>query len=124
MRSSSRCPVPWRTRPRCAWPRGRTRDSGSERVSVDAWGFDVERQATARRLRSLRIRLSAIRSAVGAALTLALVFGGAGAVPVLVLLLHVPSWAGPGTSLGALFPLVAAGEFPHRFVRCAPLVPG
>src|SRR2546427_4295807 len=108
MRSSSRCPVPWRTRPRCAWPRGRTRDSGSERVSVDAWGFDVERQATARRLRSLRIRLSAIRSAVAAALTLTLVFGGAGAVCGLGVFFHLPSVAGQGTFFGALFPFVNA----------------
>src|SRR2546427_5910422 len=103
MRSSSRCPVPWRTRPRCAWPRGRTRDSGSERVSVDAWGFDVERQATARRLRSLRIRLSAIRSAVAAALTLTLVFGGAGAVWDWGVFFHLASWAAKGMVLAALF---------------------
>ena len=57
-------------------------------MSVDAWGFDVERQMTARRLRSLRIRLSAIRMAVAAALTLVLVLGGAGALAYLVILRH------------------------------------
>src|SRR2546427_2345686 len=109
MRSSSRCPVPWRTRPRCAWPRGRTRDSGSERVSVDAWGFDVERQATARRLRSLRIQLSAIRSAIAAALTLALVFGGGGAFRGFVVSLSGPPLGAPGALLALFFGPAAAG---------------
>ena len=85
-------------------------------MSVDAWGFDVERQATARRLRSLRIRLSAIRSAVGAALTLALVFGGAGALRDWVFSLHVPSWAAPVTFLAALFALVTVVDLPFRYV--------
>ena len=85
-------------------------------MSVDAWGFDVERQATARRLRSLRIRLSAIRSAVAAALTLTLVFGGAGALRVWVLSLHVPSWAAKVTFLAALFAFVTAIDLPFRYV--------
>src|SRR2546427_7387532 len=112
MRSSSRCPVPWRTRPRCAWPRGRTRDSGSERVSVDAWGFDVERQATARRLRSLRIQLSAIRSAIAAALTLALVFGVAGGLRDSVLSLPVPPLARAGAVLAVLFSPLTPVDLP------------
>jgi len=85
-------------------------------VSVDAWGFDVGRQATARRLRSLRIRLSAIRSAVAAALTVALVFGGAGALRDWVLSLHVPSWAATVTFLAALFALVTSVDLPFRYV--------
>ena len=85
-------------------------------MSVDAWGFDVERQATARRLRSLHIRLSAIRSAVTAALTLALVFGGAGALRDWVFSLHVPSWAARVTFLAVLFALVTVVDLPFRYV--------
>jgi len=85
-------------------------------VSVDAWGFDLERQATARRLRSLRIRLSAIRSVVAAALTLALVFGGAGALRDWVISLHVPTWAATVTFLAALFGLVTSVDLPFRYV--------
>src|SRR2546427_171264 len=116
MRSSSRSPVPPRTPHVCSCPRGRTRDCGSDRVSVDAWGFDVERQATARRLRSLRIRLSAIRFAIAAALTLALVYGWAGALRDWVLSLPVPSWAATITFLAALFALVTAVDLPFRYV--------
>src|SRR3989442_7217865 len=111
MESSARSLVPPRTRPECSGLRGRTRDSGSERVSVDACGFDVERQATARRLRSLRIRLSAIRSAVAAALMLALVLGGAGALRDLGLSFPRSSLAAPVTVFGA----VVAPRAPVRF---------
>jgi len=85
-------------------------------VSVDAWGFDVERQVTARRLRSLRIRLSAIRMAVAVALTLILVLGGAGAVRDRVLSLPVPSWAATVTFLVVLFALVMVVDLPFRYV--------
>ena len=85
-------------------------------MSVDSWGFDVERQMTARRLRSLRIRLSAIRMAVAAALTLALVLGGAGAVRDRVLSLPVPSWAATALFLVVLFALVMAVDLPFRYV--------
>src|SRR3989449_6296517 len=96
---SSRSPVPPRTPPACSCPRGRTRDSGSDRVSVDAWGFDIKRQATARHLRSLRIRLSAIRSTIAAGLTIAFLFGGAGALRPLGV--SVPG--APLGSAGAVF---------------------
>src|SRR3989442_8600817 len=114
--SSSRSPAPPPTRTACSWPPGPTRASGSERVSVDAWGFDVERQLTARRLRSLRIRLSASRTAVAAALTLILVFGGAGAVRDCVLSLPVPSWAATVAFLVILFALVMAVDLPFRYI--------
>jgi len=85
-------------------------------VSVDAWGFNVERQMTARRLRSLRIRLSAIRMAVAAALTLVLVLGGAGALRDRVLSLPVPLWAATVTFLVALFALVMGVDLPFRYI--------
>src|SRR2546428_2312029 len=85
-------------------------------MSVDAWGFDVEPQSTARRLRSLRIRLSASRTAVAAALTLILVFGGAGAVRDCVLSLPVPSWAATVAFLVILFALVMAVDLPFRYI--------
>jgi len=85
-------------------------------VSVDAWGFDVERQETAHRLRSLRIRLSAIRMAVAAVLTLALVLGGAGALRDRILSLPLPSWAATVTFLVVLFALVMLADLPFRYV--------
>jgi len=85
-------------------------------VSVDAWGFDVQRQSTARRLRSLRIRLSAARSAVAAAVTLALLFGGAGALRDSVLSLPMPSWAATVKFLAALFAIVAMVDLPFRYL--------
>ena len=85
-------------------------------MSVDAWGFDVQRQVTARRLRSLRIRLSAIRMAVAAALTLVLVLGGAGALRDRVLALAFPPWAATVTFLVVLFGLVMAVDLPFRYV--------
>src|SRR2546422_1043667 len=113
---SSRSPVPPRTPPACSCPRGRTRDSGSDRVSVDAWGFDIKRQATARHLRSLRIRLSAIRSTIAAGLTIAFVFGGSGALRHWVLSLPVPPWASAVAFLAVLFALVTAVDLPFRYV--------
>ena len=85
-------------------------------MSVDAWGFDVERQAAARRLRSLRIRLSAIRTAVAAALTLALILGGARALRDGILSLPMPSWAAVIFFLVVLFALVTAVDSPFRYI--------
>src|SRR5205807_2244687 len=85
-----------------------TRDSGSDRMSVDAWGFDVERQTAAHRLRSLHIRLSAIRTAVAAGLTLAFVLGGAGALRDWVVSFRVPSWVAAVMFLVLLFAVVLA----------------
>src|SRR2546422_11332538 len=117
---SPRSPVPPRTPPACSCPRGRTRDSGSDRVSVDAWGFDIKRQATARHLRSLRIRLSAIRSTIAAGLTIAFVVGGSGALRGLVLSLPAPPWGVAGAVLAVFFAALAPGGFP---VLCVARVP-
>src|SRR5207245_10850700 len=83
---------------------------------ADPCGNAVERQATERRLRSLRIQLSAIRSAIAAALTLALVFGGAGALRDWVLSLPVPPWASAVAFLAVLFALVTAVDLLFRYV--------
>src|SRR5437667_368512 len=114
--SSSRSPAPPRIRPGCSCPRGPTRDSGSDRVSVDAWGFDVERQTAAHRLRSLHIRLSAIRTAVAAGLALALVLGGAGALRDWVVSFRVPPWVATVLFLVLLFGVVTAVDLPFRYV--------
>src|SRR2546422_4987014 len=113
---SSRSPVPPRTPPACSCPRGRTRDSGSDRVSVDAWGFDIKRQATARHLRSLRIRLSAIRSTIAAGLTIAFVFGGAGALRGLGVSFSVAPLAAAGAVFAVLFSPLAPGDLSFFFV--------
>src|SRR2546422_6626736 len=107
---SPRSPVPPRTPPACSCPRGRTRDSGSDRVSVDAWGFDIKRQATARHLRSLRIRLSAIRSTIAAGLSIAFVFGGGGGLGGLGGSVPGAPWGPPGPVVAVFFVLVRAGE--------------
>src|SRR2546422_4384477 len=113
---SPRSPVPPRTPPACSCPRGRTRDSGSDRVSVDAWGFDIKRQATARHLRSLRIRLSAIRSTIAAGLTIAFVFGGAGALRPLGVSFPGAPLGSPGAVFGVFFALLAPGGLPLLYL--------
>src|SRR5437870_13344665 len=92
--------------------RSPTRDSGSDRVSVDAWGFDVERQTAAHRLRSLHIRLSAIRPAVAAGLALALVLGGARARRDWVVPFRVPPGVPTVLFLVLLFAVVTAAALP------------
>ena len=85
-------------------------------MSVDAWGFDVERQTAAHRLRSLHIRLSAIRTAVAAGLALALVLGGAGALRDWVVSFRVPPWVATVLFLVLLFAVVTAVDLPFRYV--------
>ncbi len=85
-------------------------------MAADAWGFDVERQAMARRLRTMRIRLSLIRSAAFAALTIAILFGGSGALRDWVLSLRLPSWASVVSFLAVLFALAAGFDLPFGYV--------
>jgi STE24 endopeptidase len=85
-------------------------------MGVDAWGFDEERQAVARRLRSNRLRLGAIRTASFGAIAGAFVFGGSAAFRDLVLSLGWPGWASVVTFLGVLFGIFAAAEVPFSYV--------
>ena len=85
-------------------------------MAVDAWGFDVDRQATARRLRAKRLRLSAGRSTVSVVLVLALILGGAAILRDAVLSLRWPSWASSVLFLAVLYALFVASELPFSYL--------
>src|SRR5437879_3830470 len=85
-------------------------------MGVDAWGFDEERQAVARRLRSKRLRLGAVRTASFGVIAGILVFGGAAACRDLILSLGWPGWASVVTFLAVLFVVFAASEVPFSYV--------
>jgi len=78
-------------------------------------GARFGRQATARRLRSLRIRLSAIRSAVAAALTVALCSAGRARCAIGCFLARALV-GGHGHVSGRLFALVTSVDLPFRYV--------
>src|SRR5947209_11151550 len=85
-------------------------------MGVDAWGFDEGRQAVARRLRSKRLRLGAVRTASFGVIAGILVFGGAAACRDLILSLGWPGWASVVTFLAVLFGVFAASEVPFSYV--------
>ena len=85
-------------------------------MAVDAWGFDVDRQATARRLRAKRLRLSAGRSMVSVVLVLALILGGAAILRDAVLSFRWPSWASSVLFLAVLYALFVASELPFSYL--------
>src|SRR2546429_9118070 len=85
-------------------------------MGVDAWGFDGERQAVARRLRSKRFRLGAVRTASFGVIAGILVFGGAAACRDLILSLGWPGWASVVTFLAVLFGVFAAAGGAFRYV--------
>src|SRR5438445_468436 len=85
-------------------------------MGVDAWGFDEERQAVARRLRSKRLRLGAVRTASFGVIAGILVFGGAAACRDLILSLGWPGWASVVTFLAVLFGVFAGAEVPFSYV--------
>ena len=85
-------------------------------MGVDAWGFDVDRQVVARRLRSKRLVLRAIHGAAIGLLATALVAGGAASLRDSVLRLGWPGWASAGASLSILFGAFAAAELPFAYV--------
>src|SRR5207245_10434231 len=96
--------------------RARIRSSGSDRMGVDAWGFDEDRQAVARRLRSKRLRWGAVRTASFGVIAGILVFGGAAACRDLILLLGWPGWVSVVTFLAVLFGVFAAAGVPVSYV--------
>jgi STE24 endopeptidase len=83
---------------------------------VDAWGFDVDRQAEARRLRNRRLRFSLARTVASIALVLVLILGGSGFLRDAVLSLRWPSWASAVLFLICLFALFAALEMPFSYL--------
>jgi STE24 endopeptidase len=85
-------------------------------MGVDAWGFDEERQAIARRFRSKQLRLGAIRTAILGALAGVFVFGGAASLRSVFLSFGWPGWASVATFLAALFGIFAVAELPFRYI--------
>ena len=85
-------------------------------MSADAWGFDPERQALARRLRTKRLRLSIARSVTLLALLIVLLIGGSARLRDAILNLSGPGWAAPMLFLVVLFAVFAALELPFGYV--------
>jgi STE24 endopeptidase len=85
-------------------------------VAVDAWGFDAGRQAIARRLRTMRFRLSVVRTVAFIALAGFLILGGSAGFRNTVLSLPLPGWASTVVFLVGLFGLIAVVEFPFGYV--------
>ena len=85
-------------------------------MPVDVWGFDLERQTTARRFRSMRRKLSAVRGGVFAAVVLLFVLGGSARLRDVVLDLAGPGWIAPVLFLAVLFALFALLELPFGYV--------
>src|SRR2546430_16289948 len=84
-------------------------------MGVDAWGFDEERQAVARRLRSKRLRLGAVRTASFGVIAGILVFGGAAACRDPLLSPGWPGWASVGTFPPGLFGVFAPPGVPFSY---------
>jgi len=70
----------------------------------------------ARRLRTMRLRLSAVRSAVFATVISGLVVGGSGYIRDAVLSLRWPAWASSILFLAVLFAFFAAVELPFGYI--------
>lgn len=86
------------------------------RTAVDPWGFDMGRQSTARRLRTIRLRLSVIRNLAFAGLACALVLGGSSRLRDAAVSLSLPPWAATILFLSILFAFVALIELPFAYV--------
>jgi len=83
---------------------------------VDAWGFDVDRQAKARSFRGRRVRLSAARTSASVVLVLGLILGGSAIVRDAVLALGWPSWASAVLFLAILYALFLAIDLPCSYL--------
>ncbi len=83
---------------------------------VDAWGFDVDRQAKARSFRGRRVRLSAARTSASVVLVLGLILGGSAIVRDAVLALGWPSWASAVLFLAILYALFLAIDLPFSYL--------
>jgi STE24 endopeptidase len=83
---------------------------------VDAWGFDVDRQAKARSLRGRRVRLTAARTSASVVLVLGLILGGSAILRDGVLALGWPSWASAILFLTFLYALFLAIDLPFSYL--------
>jgi STE24 endopeptidase len=83
---------------------------------VDAWGFDVDRQAKARHLRRQRVRLAAARTAASTVLVVGLILGVSGIVRDAVLALGWPSWASAVLFLALLYAFYVAFDLPFAYL--------
>src|SRR5712664_1390583 len=79
---------------------------------VDAWGFDVDRQAKARSFRGRRVRLFAARTSA----SVGLILGGSAVVRDAVLALGWPSWASAVLFLAILYALFLAIDLPFSYL--------
>lgn len=86
-------------------------------MDVDPWGFDVERQAFARRLRTRRVVLALLRDAVLFFFLLALLAGESFAIRDGILSLGMPRWAAIAAYLIVLFAIASALSFPFAYVN-------
>ena len=83
---------------------------------VDAWGFDVDRQAKARSLRVRRLRLSVVRTVASVLVVLGLILRGAAFLRDQLLGFHWPPWASTALFLVLLYALFAALELPFSYL--------
>jgi len=86
-------------------------------MGVDPWGFDVERQVLARRLRTRRLVLALVRDALLLAFFLALLAGGSLAVRDGILSLGMPRWAAIAAYLLVLFAIASALSLPFAYLN-------
>lgn len=85
-------------------------------VGADPWGFDTERQALARRYRTRRRRLSAVRSGVFLVFFVFLVLGGSLAIQGWSRSLGLAGWAANAVFLVALVALAEVIDLPFAYV--------
>jgi len=85
-------------------------------MGVDPWGFDLERQALARRLRNRRLVLRGIQTAVLLAFLIALLTGGSVALRTWVLALGLPGWVSIAVFVSAVVGLGALLGFPLAYL--------
>ncbi len=85
-------------------------------MGVDAWGFDAERQVLARRFRTRRRRLAALRSGVLLAFLVALFAGGSAALQGWTDGLALPSWAQATVFVAVLYAAGSVLSLPFAYV--------
>ncbi len=85
-------------------------------IGTDAWGFDEEREALARRLQRKRRRLSLAHTGLLLAYLIALLGGGSGALRSWILSLPFPGWAASTIFLVILFSIGFALGWPFAYL--------
>lgn len=85
-------------------------------MAVDPWGFDEDRQTLARRLRSRRLLLSAIRQGFFLLFLVVLLFGGSGVLRTWAFSFAFPTWAAIAVFLIILFVIGNTIGLPFSYV--------